>query len=214
MNVPYEFCAYRFLELWERSEKPLHIALSGTPSGGQIRDALKYYRVARTFKGLCDEFAEKISEDLVEVSDRCEGDFSDKVTSLAERFKKNFDQFNLSAASKLLWLRNRHHYVIYDSRAVTALCRLGNKFNKADYSSYSEVWKVEYQKRSDEISLAAHGLVTLPRKYTAAFTLTDNELTELVDSEWFIERVFDIYLWEIGVAKQTNLPIVIKPNRN
>ncbi len=52
------------------------------------------------------------------------------------------------------------------------------------------------------------GLVNLPRKYTAAFTLTDDDLTEIADSEWFIERVFDIYLWEIGVAKQTEMVAV------
>lgn len=98
MNPPYEFCAHKFLDLW-RTEEPLHKAMSGTPSARQVRDALKHFRVARTFKGLSDEVAEKISQDLVEVSDS-EGIYSDKVTSLARRFKKNFGQLNLSAASK------------------------------------------------------------------------------------------------------------------
>ena len=112
MNPPYEFCAHKFLDLW-RTEEPLHKAMSGTPSARQVRDALKHFRVARTFKGLSDEVAEKISQDLVEVSDS-EGIYSDKVTSLARRFKKNFGQLNLSAASKLLWLRKRRPYLIYD----------------------------------------------------------------------------------------------------
>jgi len=201
MNIPYEFCAYRFLELWERAEKPLHIAMSGTPSASQIRGALKYYRIARNFKGLSDIVAEQISEELLKVSDECNGSYSSKVVSLASRFKDSFGQSNLSAASKLLWLRNRSPYLIYDSRALIALRRLGNKFNKADYISYCGVWEREYKKRSCEISLAAHGLVNLPRKYTAAFTLADEELIKLVQSSWFIERVFDIYLWEIGAAK-------------
>jgi len=29
-------------------------------------------------------------------------------------------------------------------------------------------------------------------------SLTDDELTDLVQKDWFIARVFDIYLWEIG----------------
>jgi len=202
MNIPYEYCAYRFLELWERFEKPLHIALSGKPSAVQIRGALKYYRVARNFKGLSNEVAEQISAELLKASDECNGSYSSKVISLASRFKNIFGQSNLSAASKLLWLRNRSPYLIYDSRAVNALRRLGNKFNKVNYISYCEVWEREYKTRSGEISLATHGLVNLPRKYTATFTRTDDELTELVHSKWFIERVFDIYLWEIGASKK------------
>lgn len=168
-----------------------------TPSADQVRRALKHFRVARTFKGLSDAIAEQISEYLIETSNG-EGTYSDKVTSLAQCFKEHFGQFNLSAASKLLWLRNRSPYVIYDARAVTARCRLKNKFNKSDYSLYCTVWKKEYEKRFDEISLAAHGLGDLPKKYTAAYYLTADQLTEIVYSDWFIERVFDIYLWELG----------------
>jgi hypothetical protein len=63
-----------------------------------------HFRVARTFKGLSDATAEQISEYLIETSNG-EGTCSDKVTSLAQCFKERFGQFNLSAASKLLWLR-------------------------------------------------------------------------------------------------------------
>jgi hypothetical protein len=201
MNIPYEYCAYRYLELWERAEKPLYRAISGVHSAAQIKDALKYYKVARNFKGLKeDSVAENISKKLLEI-DECKGSYLDKVGKLAESFKVSCGQYNLSAASKLLWLRNRSPYLIYDSRAVTALNRLGNKLKNADYTLYCEAWLREYEKQRDEISAAARGLVALPRKYTAAFTLTDDELIEIVHSKWFIERVFDIYLWEIGVRK-------------
>jgi hypothetical protein len=198
MNIPYEYCAYRFLELWERGEKQLHEFMSETPSAGQVRLALKYFRVARNFKGLSDGTAEEISKALIEVSDDREASPPDKVVLLASRFKVSFNQSNVSAASKLLWLRNRSPHLIYDSRAVNALCRLGKKFDKADYLAYCGAWLEEYKKRSDEISLAARGLITLPREYTAAFELTDCELTQIVNSDWFLERVFDIYLWETG----------------
>lgn len=197
LRIPFEYCAYRFLELWERYEKSLHSDMLGTPSADQIRGVLKHYRVARNFKGLSDEVAEKISEDLLEVSDG-EGSYSDKVMSLAGRFKENVGQFNLSAASKLLWLRNRRPYLIYDKRAATAIRLLGSEIEIGNYKSYFEAWESEYEKQSNEISLAAHGLVNLPRKYTAAFSLTDDQLTELVQKDWFIARVFDVYLWELG----------------
>src|SRR5438132_13931620 len=140
-SPPYEFCAHKFLDLW-RDEAPLHKDMQGTPSAKQIMAALKHFKVARTFKGLSESLAEQISENLVAVSDRCDGNYSEKVTSLALRFKKNFGQLNLSAASKLLWLRNRSPYLIYDARAVNALRRLGNK-RFDNYTSYCEAWKRE-----------------------------------------------------------------------
>ncbi|HEY0378438.1 MAG TPA: hypothetical protein VGC87_16095 [Pyrinomonadaceae bacterium] len=204
MDIPYEYCAYRYLELWEKAEKPLHSAMSGMHSAVQIRNALSYYKVARNFKGLKeDNVAENISKKLLEV-DGSRGSYSENVEKLADSFKVSCGQYNLSAASKLLWLRYRSPYLVYDKRAVTALNRLSNKLKNADYTSYCEAWLKEYEKRSGEISSAAHGLVNLPRKYTAAFTLTDNDLIKIVHSKWFIERVFDIYLWEIGAAKQRN----------
>jgi len=95
-----------------------------------------------------------------------------------------------------LFCQNLPELLIYDSRAVTALNRLGNKLKNADYTSYCAAWLREYEKQRDEILLAARGLVDLPRKYTAAFALTNDELIEIVHSKWFVERVFDIYLWD------------------
>ena len=200
MEIHYEYCAFRFLELWGRYEERLHTDMSGTPSPGQIRGVLNHYGVARNFKGISDKRAGKISADLLEVSGSRTREPSDKVIELAGRFQKDFEQLNLSAASKLLWLRNQSPYRIYDARAIKGLRRL-TKFDKADYRSYWEAWEREYEPRSSEISLAAHGLVSVPRKYTAAPSLTNGQLTKLVRAEWFRERVFDIYLWEIGSAK-------------
>ncbi len=199
MTIPLEFCAYRYLQQWERKEKPLHNAMAGNPSAQQIRDSLKHYGIARNFKGLKDDgIAEKISHELINVSDDESQSAPEKVVALASRFKEHFGKFNISAASKLLWLRNKEPYLIYDSKAINALISLGNKLDKSDYFSYYTVWQQEYKKRKKEITVATNGLVDLPRKYTAAFDLTDSQLTKLVQSKWFNERVFDIYLWEIG----------------
>lgn len=201
MEIHYEYCAFRFLELWENDEKALHKDMQGTPSAYHIRNVLNHYRVARNFKGLSDAVADKISADLLEVSDSRTGAPSAKVIELAGRFQEDFEQLNLSAASKLFWLRHQSPYRIYDARAIKGLRRL-TKFKKADYRSYCEAWQREYEPRSGEISLATAGLVHLmPRKYTAAPSLTDAQMLDLVCAEWFRERVFDIYLWEIGSPK-------------
>ena len=105
MNLPYEYCAYRYLELWERTEKPLYSALSGAHSTRQIRSALNYYKIARNFRGLKEDVvAESISRELLAI-DGGEEDYIKNVEDLAGSFKKSYGQYNLSAASKLLWLR-------------------------------------------------------------------------------------------------------------
>jgi hypothetical protein len=199
--LPFEYCAFRYLELWERDEKSLHRDMQGTPSSDQIRRVLKHYRVARNFKGLTDEGAKQISDYLLEASDG-EGTYSDRVMSLAGLFKKKFGQFNLSAASKLLWLRNTGSYLIFDKRAADGLRRLGNKID--DYKSYCHAWQGEYEKRCSEITLAAHGLVNLPRRYTRDPSLTDDQLTELVRKDWFIARVFNTRI-QLGSATERSL---------
>jgi hypothetical protein len=201
MKVPYEFCAHKFLDLW-RFEEPLHKALSVKPTAAQIRDALKRFRVSRTFPGLTDEGARQICRDLIRISDRSEGSYVDKVNLLARCFKNHFNRLNLSAASKLLWLRKLKPYLIYDGRAVVGLRRLGSEFEENNYRSYCDAWKKEYEKHSNDMAVAVHGLVKLPRKYTPAFALRDDQLTKLVYADWFVERVFDVYLWERGDKNQ------------
>ena len=91
--------------------------------------------------------------------------------------------------------------MIFDKRASDALRHLENKIS--DYKSYCEAWEKEYEKRHNALALAARGLVNLPREYTRDPSLTNDQLTEIVREEWFIARVFDIYLWEIGAKNGT-----------
>lgn len=122
LNIPYEYCAQQYLLFWENREKKMHKYMSGAPTSDEIRYTLKHYSIARNFKGLAeDHVAIKIAHELLYVSNKNGGDISDKVIDLATRFEKHFNKFNLSAASKLLWLRHKRPYLIYDSRALSAL---------------------------------------------------------------------------------------------
>ena len=84
-----------------------------------------------------------------------------RVEELAMRFKGQFQKFNLSAASKLLWLRYKSPYIVCDLRAVTTLKKLGCRFNDRKYSEYCEQWKAQYQKRESQIKTAASRLVEM-----------------------------------------------------
>src|SRR3989344_6114630 len=122
MEMPFEFCALRFLLQWERSEKSLHRGMKGAPTIENLRRALRFFQIARNFPGLKnDNNAQFIIHELTSLDSHSGYTPERKVEQLALRFKFKFEKFNLSAASKLLWLRHRKPYIIYDSRAVRAL---------------------------------------------------------------------------------------------
>src|SRR5439155_14120283 len=119
----------------------LHDQIAGNPSLQQVRCALEPFQVERTFKGLrSDNAAQAVVRTLRQVDRNSQPSPEEKVMTLASRFRESFNRFNLAAASKLLWLKHRQPYIIYDSRWVKALRALGCNFEKANYSEYCKCW--------------------------------------------------------------------------
>lgn len=195
---PFEYCALRFLLQWQQRESALHHQIAGSPSLQQVRSALQYFQVARTFKGLrSDKAAQAVADALRQVDRNTQLSAEEKVTTLASRFRESFNRFNLAAASKLLWLKHRWPYIIYDSRAVKALRALGCKCENANYREYCKCWRNQYSRHEQRIKQAASRLHSVRRFLPQAYG-TKEELITLALRQWFLERVFDIYLWEIG----------------
>lgn len=198
LELPFEYCALRFLMQWEQRERTLHGQIANNPSLDQIRSALRYFQVARTFRGLkSDQAAQAVADALCQVDEQSALSPEQKVTTLASRFKATFSQFNLSASSKLFWLRHKRPYIIYDSRAVAALRDLGCTFENANYVEYCNCWRNQYNQRKDAIKKAACRLHEV-RSFLPLWHQTEAELKALALQPWFLERVFDIYLWEMG----------------
>jgi hypothetical protein len=84
----------------------------------------------------------------------------------------------LSAASKLSWLIDRHHVVIYDSQVRQALGA-----SPWDYEGYVDRWNACYADMEAHLVKAIESLGQCPR---------------LRRAEWFRRRVLDIYLWHKG----------------
>ena len=191
----------RFLELWLRTEAAIHRGISDpdlVSKPDKLRSMLNHYSVQRNFPGLDRNIASEIAVRLHEVAD---GGLTPvaSVEAMVAWFKARFDRHNLSAASKLLWMRYRHPHVIIDTQAFNALQKGFNRsFDKHNYGEFFAVWNEEYAKHADAVRKASLGLVALPRNYTAAFSVGDAELNDLVSQRWFQARVFDVYLWEIG----------------
>jgi hypothetical protein len=170
----------------------------GTPAQSAVRSALKHFRVARSFKGLASERAvESIVDSLQDVDSQKASSPEEKVITLASHFKKNFGQFNVSASSKLLWLRYRSPFVIYDSRAVLAIQRESGTFKAQDYELYCRRWRALYGNNLEDIRRATLRL----REWATLlppWNKTPHDVAMLASEAWFVERVFDRFLWERG----------------
>jgi hypothetical protein len=199
VDLSFEYCALRYLLQWQRKEESLHEGMrASNPELPKLRDALRYFKVARNFKGLGnDSLATVILDNFLEVRRANYLAEDQQVVALAACFERAGFQYNVSAASKLLWLASRKS-IIYDSRAYAALRGVyGHTASQKDYVAYCMSWRRAYKENKEAISDAVEELpgarVFLPR-----CGLSDNKLLALVRTSWFRERVFDIYLWERG----------------
>lgn len=199
VKFPFEFCALRYFLQWQRKEASLHAHMrSSNPELPHLRKALRYFQVARNFRGLKhDPRAEVVRDKLLEARARRDLSTEQQVVILAGSFKEAEFQYNISAASKLLWLSSRKP-IIYDSRAFTALEEeYGHKGNRKDYEAYCVSWKRAYKRNKQAVLNAVNELPKV-RAFLPGDTPADDQLLALVRKPWFRERVFDIYLWELG----------------
>ncbi len=199
VKFPFEFCALRYFLQWQRKEAALHSHMRATdPELPHLRKSLRYFQVARNFRGLKhDPRAQVVRDKLLEVRARKDLATVQQVELLATLFKEAEFQYNISAASKLLWLSSRKP-IIYDSRAFTALVEeFGHKADRKDYEAYCASWKRAYKQNKQAVLDAVNQLPKV-RAFLPGDTPADDQLMTLVRKPWFRERVFEIYLWELG----------------
>lgn len=195
----FEFFALRFWEQWQRKEERLYQVLRTAPTEQDIREALNHFQVARTFKELRGEGRTAYIRDcLIRVRDDSTlPQPHEKVERLVDELSKNFGSSNISAASKLLWLSFRSPYVIYDRRAAETLReQFGARFQ--GYQQYAAAWRTAYKENERAIGKAVEELPKA-RLFMRSEPPQDLDIVSVAKEAWFKERVFDLYLWEIGV---------------
>tara|TARA_Y100001970_G_C14069930_1_gene768872 strand:+ start:222 stop:848 length:627 start_codon:yes stop_codon:yes gene_type:complete len=204
MQPPMEFFATRFANQWIRSEESLHKALSAkTIEPESISEALGFFQTARPFKGLSNtSIRQEIAAHLVESSKYLtEKNVVSKVNTLRIRLKERFNTDNYSAASKLLWLRKRAPVIIMDKWAKKALLKQGLKLpveeRESHYDLYCSYWRTIYEQHRKDIEAASRSLVNI-KAYCELWDLTNSEIKIITHSNWFHERVFDLYLMHTG----------------
>lgn len=190
IDFPFEFCALRYLLQWLRKESSLHANLQAdSPNLVHVRQAFRFFQVARNFAGLKeDPKALLVRDKLVSVRMRTDLTRETQVVQLARDYRDDGFQFNLSAASKLLWLSSRQ-YVIYDSRAFDALkASFGHRGQRQDYPAYCASWRRAFENSKSDIQRAA---LELPkaRAFLPGATPPDEKLLPLIKKTWFLGRV-------------------------
>lgn len=198
MPPSFEYCALHFWDQWHGYEARLYAAISARPTALDVRAALNYFQVARTFAGIAAEgAADHIRDCLIRVRNDASLPMPhQKVENLADELSARFSQRNISAASKLLWLSFREHFVIFDSRADNALhMHFEKQFD--DYQSFTVAWHQVFELHKEEITQAVQRLPS-GRVFMRLPASSEAEILTTAMQPWFMERIFDIFLWEVS----------------
>lgn len=151
------------------------------------------YKVIRTLRRTGESLRLQAAYEALEATEiPNEGDVVRKVESFADVLRGHYGVFALSAASKFLWMRFRSPVIIYDS-FVSAWLRKNYGYKGDGYSNYYRIWSSKYQEYEDQIRCACTELKEVKR-FTRAYGVSDEKLSELATSRWFMERVFDHFM--------------------
>ena len=204
-NVSASSAARQLLFQWVTAEAPLHLALQATDPAALrlgLQRAATFFHTVRNLRRSADDDANVPRLELlrrsfadVTTADASEKSFVSTTMTLASAIGEQYGgRSYLSLASKLLWTRFRHPFVIYDSVLRSAL-----RTPSGDYPSYIAAWNARYLDEEASISAACQALAASRPPSFRDLQLSTGEAAELLESEWFRRRVLDILLWQRGV---------------
>lgn len=204
-KVGLKYCALRYLNQWVSEDRPCCEALAGRDDLEKSRtlaNAAAFYRIARNLPRRYDEGKGlpryqpvlKIIDALNPV------DFQDE--KVLPSIKKVRDEISaqyggrdvLVLTTKLLWLKMKSPIIIYDSQARKALQVAPGKIDK-----YYSLWREKFSEYGEQIQDACACLQEM-HEYTENPEITTPQyIAKTAAQPWFRERVFDVYLWYLGL---------------
>ncbi|MGF6858206.1 hypothetical protein [Paraburkholderia sp. CI3] len=121
----------------------------------------------------------------------------------------------LSAATKFLWFSGRHDIRIYDKRAIIALNAWRKEQPRAEgkrgwrvngsYADFAGAWSDMYAVHQPSVRLAIASL----NEAIGWSLVPDGQPRDIAraifQEQWFHDRVFDKYLWTIGVEDESRV---------
>jgi hypothetical protein len=192
-----EIAALRFFDRWIRDEAILHTSLQGGSPEEQrlaIGRTVTHFRVVRSLKRSAEEALgvprfEPVRECLatVTVQEVSDDEFVAVTTEVARAIASRYGGHSfLSLASKILWMKYRHPFVIYDSIVRAAL---GTR--SADYHTYVVAWHEQYSLHEGAIRRACAGLASSRHPLRTRLNVPAQAITPIASEEWFRRRVMD-----------------------
>lgn len=184
--------------LWDREESKLHERMRHNPTPDAIRKSLKHFGISRSFEGIASDpsalqYIADALRDITQHGNLTANEAQEKVALLTKQLKTKFKRSSVSAASKLLWLKHRTPFIIYDSRATFAL----GFVRKPTYSDYCAEWRRNYEGSHSAIAAASSRLCEITG-FLSSWLRSPDALSTITREDWFHERTFDVYLWETG----------------
>jgi len=195
MSPTFEYCTLKLLNMYIKEEKAFLDILS--PNLNSHVEAIKVntlYKISilysvHRFKGFKKEKMKTLFSAYNKV-ELINNNPADVVNSFSKDIANVFETERsfISMSSKLLWFKFKSPVIIYDTRAKKAI-----KYKSDNYAEYIKEWEKQYLKKQAQIKTACNNVAKLDKSF---FYSGFNR--KILQEKWFHERVFDIYLWEIG----------------
>ena len=201
--IKFEFCSLSYLNMWLSQDRLFIENLASNNRSDQLKELGKIaaaYRIARNLPLAGDKHKDKKRyEPVLKIINRISGPVEEKkVICLVTKTKKEIcEEYNineaLSLTTKFLWFKFQSPILIYDSRARNAL-----KTETGNYENFCKEWKKLYEENIEEIKNACKKLPKMAIYTNSPDFATEEKIKEISQKKWFMERVFDNYLWHAG----------------
>ncbi|WLW59637.1 hypothetical protein RA224_20660 [Achromobacter aegrifaciens] len=183
-----------------------NFALPGMEKDGRKREAsILWEEISSLVSDAASESAVKANETVAVLADKLGKVFPGK--------KSGSPPALLSAATKFLWFSGRYDIRIYDKRAVHALnswCEKNRDPSSTkkgwridgSYAAFSKEWHRMYQTHESAIRDAVADLKNVGKWSLVPEATARTAMQTVLPQQWFLDRVFDKYLWTIGAKKK------------
>ena len=203
-NVTLEYSALYYLNWWLVRDRKYCAAFAGTDQDtqlGALREASIAYRVARNLPLEYDSAVgiPRLQPVLNAINGATRSvfdgpDIISNIFRVRDAISQEYGGNDLlSLTTKFLWLRFQHPIIIYDGNARRALGTID-----ADLEDFYVKWRIEYQKVLNQIQIACALLPDVRKFCVDPVNGTPDYIRMISSTEWFQERVFDVFLWHAG----------------
>lgn len=196
-----KYSAIHFLYQWLTIESKFYESFQSNNTEIRRKKAIEiatYFKVVRNFSKKYDEgLGLKRFEPVINILDKNKNLNLQNINEAALLINDMTNELSLfykcrvmSFASKLLWMENRYPIIIYDKKVRDGLSEFGYPSGDNNIFQYYDSWFSLYDKYRFEVIDSCDNLKKL--------NLNVKNLNEIIESDWFKNRVFDIYIWFKG----------------